>query len=56
MAVSRRQAIEMGLAGVAGLVLASRPEWMGTAEAAGGLPYEQGKYQTFPRLISRVSA
>lgn len=42
---------ETVIATAAAAGLASMPEWMKTTEAAGnGLPFEQGKYQTFPRI------
>lgn len=48
--MNRRHFIEVGGAVAVATVLAGRPDWMKTVEAAGLPPFEQGKYQTFPRI------
>lgn len=51
--MNRRQFIEGGAVVAVATILAGAPEWTRKAEAAGLLPFEQGKRQIFPRLKFR---
>lgn len=50
--MNRREALkDFGVAAVGVLAASTLPDHLKNAEAASGLPYENGKYQTFPRIV-----